>query len=221
MFISKFPIDLRKADVIPVHKKKVKTSIANYRPISILPTLSKIYETWMYDEIYSYFNSEYQCEFRQGNSTQNCLLPMIEKCESLCRWRQIGRAILTDLSRTFDCINHNLLIAKLAAYGFRYESLNFMRGYLTDRKQRIRSNYTYSFCSNVTCCITQGFILSPFLFNIDICDMFLLNSSFDIASYADVNTPYFSCLTKDLVKTKLEISCINFFQMVQRTPYEI
>ena len=90
-------------------------------------------------------------------------------------------------------------------YNFNYESLNFNRSYLTDRKQRIRINHAYNSCSDVTCGVLQGSILGPLLFNIDIFDMFLLNSPFDIASYADDDP------TEDLVKTELEISRRNLF----------
>ena len=82
LFISKLSTDLKKADVIPVDKNKDKTNIDNYRPISILPQLRKIYEKCMYDQMYSYFNPifpQYQCAFYERNSSQNCLLLMIEK----------------------------------------------------------------------------------------------------------------------------------------------
>ena len=82
LFSSNFPSNLKAADILPTHKKKDKSDIENYRSISILPTLSKIYERCMYDEMYKYFDqilSKYQCGFRQGYNTQHCLLVMVEK----------------------------------------------------------------------------------------------------------------------------------------------
>ena len=82
IYSSVFPSELKKADIIPIHKKKSKFDIENYRPVSILPVLSKIYERCMFDQICSYFNqiiSEHQCGFRQGHSTQDSLLLMVEK----------------------------------------------------------------------------------------------------------------------------------------------
>ena len=73
LFSSIFPSNLKAADILPIHKKKGKSNIENYRPISILPTLSKIYERCMYDQMYKYFDqilSKYQCGFRQGYNTQ-------------------------------------------------------------------------------------------------------------------------------------------------------
>ena len=82
LFSSNFPSNLKAADILPTHKKNDKSDIENYGPISILPTLSKIYERCMYDQMYKYFDhilSKYQCGFRQGYNTQYCLLTIFEK----------------------------------------------------------------------------------------------------------------------------------------------
>ena len=128
---------MKNADITPVFfKKKDRENVENYRPVSILPVLSKVYERCMYDQMYAYLNkilSKWQCGFRQGYSTQHCLLIMTEK------WRQcldkggISGALLTDLSKAFDCLLHDLLITKLAAYSFDYDSLVFIQSYLSER----------------------------------------------------------------------------------------
>ena len=79
---------------------------------------------------------------------------------------QIVGAMLTDLSKAFDCINHDLIIETLAVYHFSYESLEFIESYLTDWKQRIRINHTYSFYSAVTYGVTQGSIYSVLGLNV-------------------------------------------------------
>ena len=79
---SKFPNDLKKPDVIPVYKKRSKLPKENYRPISILPNISKLYERYLYDQISKYFEnrfSKFQCGFQKGYTAQHCLLAMIEK----------------------------------------------------------------------------------------------------------------------------------------------
>ena len=86
LFSSNFPSSLKVADILSTHKMKEKSDIENYRPIIILPTLSKIYERCMHDQIYKYFDqifSKYQCGFRQGYNTQHRLLVMIEK------WKEV------------------------------------------------------------------------------------------------------------------------------------
>ena len=118
--IGKFPNELKHADVIPVHKKKDKSDKTNYRPVSILPNISKIYEKIIYNQLYEYFHDKLfpsQCGFPKGYSSQCSLLVMTEKFkESIDKGNAFG-ALLTDLSKAFDCINHTLLIAKLSAFG--------------------------------------------------------------------------------------------------------
>ena len=136
-----FASNLKAADILPTHEKKDKSDIENYRPISILPTLSKIYERCMYDQMYKYFDqilSKYQRCFPQGYNTQHCLLMMVEKWKEALDKGGLGGALLTDLSKAFDCIKHDLLIAKLAAYGFDSHSLSFVFSYLNERKQKTK-----------------------------------------------------------------------------------
>ena len=97
-------------------------------------------------------------------------------------------ALLTDLSKAFDCINHELLIAKLEAYGFDNDSLGYIYSYLTHRKQRTKVNNSFSLFSNINCGVPQGSILGPLLFNIYINDIFYFVDEKDIANYADDNS---------------------------------
>ena len=97
-------------------------------------------------------------------------------------------ALLIDLSNAFDCILHDLLIAKLAAYGFDYNSLQMLQCDLSNRRQRTKNNHAYSKYCEILFGVPQGSILGPLLFNIHICGMFYINDS-DIASYGDDNAP--------------------------------
>ena len=114
------PDDLKFVDVTPIHKKKDKSDKAKYSPVCILPNISKIYEKLIYNQLYDYFVdilSPSQCGFRKGHSTQHCLLVMLKKFkESADKGNEFG-ALLTDLPKAFDCIDHKLLIAKLFLYG--------------------------------------------------------------------------------------------------------
>ena len=134
-----FPSDLKIADVTPAYKEKSKYSKDNYRPVSILSNISKIYERCIYDQIEKYFDdilSKYQCGFRKGYSAQHCLMSLIEKWkESVDSGGAFG-ALLTDLSKTFDRLPHDLLIARLNAYGFDKKALKLIHSYLSSRKQR-------------------------------------------------------------------------------------
>ena len=144
---SVFPSLLKLANITPVHKKESKNSKNNYRPVSILSNISKIYERFMFKQMSAYFEnffSKYQCGFRKGFSTQHCLVSMLEKWRSAIDNKQSFGALLTDLSKAFDCLSHDLLIAKLSAYGFSLPALRFIYSCLTNRKQRTKVNAEYS-----------------------------------------------------------------------------
>ena len=117
---------------------------------------------------------------------------MIEKWR---KFRDAGGAfgaLITDLSKVFDCLPHELLIAKLHAYGVDIPSLNLLRPYLTKRKQRVKLNGTYSSWSEILFGVSQASIYEPLLFNIFQCDLFQFFPVIDIADYADDNTSYSS-----------------------------
>ena len=218
IFDAIFPSELKNADVIPVFKKKDRNNVEDYRPVSILPNLSKIYERCLHDQMHKYFNhilSKWQCGFRKGFSTQHCLLVMTEKWRKCLDKGGIRGAILTDLLKAFDCILHDLLIAKLAAYGFDYQSLRIMESFLSNRQQRTKINNAFSRYSEIKYGVPQGSILGPLLFNVYICDIFFDIIECDIASYADDNTPYNFDFSLDNVISNLEKftnSLLNWFR---------
>ena len=94
-------------------------------------------------------------------------------------------ALLTDLSKAFDCIPHDLIIAKLEAYGFHIDALKLIHNYLSNRKQRVKVNDTYSSWKDIFYGVPQGSIFGPLLFNIHLCDLFYFLEDLDTASYVD------------------------------------
>ena len=144
---SLFPKALKLAHITTVFKKASKNSKENYRPVSILPNISKIYKRCMCKQISDYlgnFFSKFQCGFRQGISAQHCLLTMIEKRKKCVDKGKTFGALLTDLSKAFDCLLHDLIIAKLNAYGFSLSASKLIHNYLSHRKQRTKINSSYS-----------------------------------------------------------------------------
>ena len=130
---SRFPAALKLAHITPAFKKGSKNSKENYRPISILPNISKSSEKCTYKQMPDYlgnFFSKFQCGFRQGISAQHCLLAMIEKWKNSIDKSKTFGALLTGLSKAFDCFPHYLIIAKLNAYGFSSSASKLIHNYL-------------------------------------------------------------------------------------------
>ena len=213
-----FPDKFKMADITPVFKKGVRTSVSNYRPISILSNLSKVFERFMHKQISEYFErflSKFQCGFRKNHSAQNCLVYMLEKFkEALDKKKNFG-ALLTDLSKAFDCISHDLLIAKLHAYGFDYKSLNLIYNYLHNRKQRVKIGDSFSIWAQILYGVPQGSILGPLLFNIFICDLFFVLCDSELANYADDSTPFTVSDTVHSVVAKNKDMSEKFFTWLE------
>ena len=174
---SEFPENLKLADVTPVFKKKDPLDKTNYRPVSVLPPVSKIFERLMQKQINEHIKnklSPYLCGYRKGFSTQYALLSLIERWKKILDEKGFGGAVLMDLSKAFDTLNHELLIAKLSAYGFNNESLKLIRSYLTNRWQRTKMNKSFSRWTELLQGGPQRSVLGLLLFNIYLNDLFFL-----------------------------------------------
>ena len=155
--------------------------------------MSKAFEKCLHDQINAYTDSilsKAQCGFRKGYSTQYSIIAMTEKWRRNLDQGGILGALFTDLSKAFDCLVHDFLLAKLESYGFTYESLKLINSYLTDRKHRTKVNSSYSSFLDPLIGVPQGSILGPLLFNIYIYDLFLFIDDDNVASYADDTTLY-------------------------------
>ena len=187
-----FPNELKLAEDSPIFKKNDEKDKSSFRPISILSNISKIYERFIQTQLNEYFAnflSEYQWGFRQGFNTQHCILVIIEKLRKIRDEKEVFAAILTELSKYFNYILHEFLIAKLSAYGFKLKSIAFISAYLKNQKQNTKIGSTFSECLNMLFGVFQSSILGPLLFLILIADLFYLNNDLECTSYAkDTNS---------------------------------
>ena len=210
-----FPSNLKHANITPVFKKGYKSSKDNYRPVSILPVISKIFEKLLCKQITVFINpllSKFQCGFRKGYGAQDCLLAMLEYWKSEVDKGKVFRALLTDLSKAFDSLSHELIIAKLNTYGFSLPALKLVQNYLSKRQQRTKINQSYSSWEEILFGVRQGSILGPILFNIFLSDLFLVVKDVNFASYAEDNTIYQSANNVEDVINDMQLSAEKLFR---------
>ena len=204
---KKFPSKLKLADLTPIHKKLAKISKKNYRPVSILPLVSKIFERILKKQMnpkVESFLSPYLCGYRKGFSTEYALVSMIEKWKKILDQGGYAGGILMDLSKAFDTINHELLVAKLNAYGFEESALKIIMDYLSDRWQRTRVSNKFSSWSELLKGVPQGSILGPIFFNIYYNDFLYFLENTDMCNLADDSTPFACGFDIDEVLSRLE-----------------
>ena len=192
-----YPEKFKILKITPIYKKNERTNIANYRPISLLPTLSKIFERVIHTQLYTYFDenellSEQQYGFREKHSTELAAVKLVDYINHEMDIGNTPEAIFIDLSKAFDTLNFHILIHKLQFYGLSGNSLALMKSYVTGRMQYVLFNKTKSDLAIITTGIPKGSILGPLLFSIYVNDIINSRDKLQYLLYADDTTLYFN-----------------------------
>ena len=160
----------------PVYKKGDETLASNYRPISVPSTIPKIFEQLKFDQLYRHFSplfSDNMSGFLRGHSCCTALLKLTEDWRQALDLKKYVRVIAIDLSKAFDSICLNLLLAKLRAYGRQDSANRLIQSYFTDRFQKVKCNGSSSDWLPVRCGVSQGSLLGP-LFSIFLLMMLII-----------------------------------------------
>ena len=191
-----FPESWKTARVTPIFKEGDKSEPSNYRPISVLPVLTRLFEKLIFSQLYKYLNdnnllSQEQSGFRTLHSTVSCLLKSTDDWYSAFDNSEIVGATFVDLRKAFDTVDHSLLCGKLERYGVRNNELRWFVSYLAGRKQFCRVNGTDSQVNAVDIGVPQGSCLGPLLFLVYINDLPKVIESCTVAMYADDTGLYY------------------------------
>ena len=192
------PNQLKIAKVIPIHKQSDKKLLNNYRPISLLPAFSKIFENVVFNRMINYMDSQnlfykHQYGFRAKHTTTHPILHLLNNCAEVNNKqpKEFTLSIFCDLSKAFDVINHDILIKKLEYYGFRGVILGWLKNYLSDRFQYVEIENEKSTQCPISCGVPQGSILGPLLYLIYVNDIDKSTMG-NILSFADDTSLFIS-----------------------------
>jgi hypothetical protein len=205
--LSTFPDKCKIAKLKPLFKKGSKTEAKNYRPISLLPLISKIVEKVIYDQTQIFLDKnkviyKYQSGFRPNHSTNLCLSYLSNKVLTSFDQGMLTGMILIDLQKAFDTIDHEILLRKMKYLGFSDATISWFQSYLANRIFKVNVGDEYSSPGDLSCGVPQGSILGPLLFLLYVNDM-PQSVSCDLLLYADDSCLVFTGKDIDKIEAQL------------------
>lgn len=214
-----FPNLLKQAIVKPIYKSKDSSLMNNFRPISLLPSLSKVFEKIIHKRLLEFLTkhkliNDNQFGFLPGKNTELAIFTMIRHIVENLTAKYMNMTVFLDLSKAFDCVNHGLLLSKLERCGVRGTSLSLIESYLTDRTQRVSLSGTLSDQLPITSGVPQGSVLGPLLFILFINDL-PYNLETDSILFADDTSLMVKAVTTHSLVTECQRhvrDCLTWFR---------
>ena len=206
-----FPDAFKLSKVLPLFKKGDSSLLVNYRPISLLPTISKVFELVIHDQMYEYFNqfnllAEQQYGFRKQHSTECAAIKLIDHVSKEMEAGKTPTSVYIDLSKAFDTLTFEVLLYKLKYYGVTDTAFDLLKSYLTNRKQYVVFDGCQSEYVEIYTVVPQGSILGPLFFSIYINDLITVSDRFNFLMYADDTTIYFNLEDFDNLTKETDIN---------------
>ncbi|PFX25310.1 putative RNA-directed DNA polymerase from transposon BS [Stylophora pistillata] len=185
----------KRGQITPLHKMGSALDKTNFRPVTVLPAFSKVFEKIIHMQLTEHFKSifhDYLFAYRRFHSCPTALLALTEDWRAELDKHNITGTVAIDLSKAFDCLPHDLLLEKLNFYGLEKNSVSLLRSYLSSRYQRVKLGNTFATWMGVHTRVPQGSLLGPLLFNIFMNDLVFAVENCRLLSYADETKLYLS-----------------------------
>ena len=227
--ISEVPTDWKRGYLTPIFKRGDASIRSNYRPVTILTHISKMFERVIADQLTSHFLDIFPEDmhgFLKGHSSETALLKLTQDCRYNLDNNNKTAILSLDLSKAFDLVNHKLLLKKLQAYGLCSASIQLIESYLSERSQQVRVDSHLSTRFKLPSGVPQGSILGPILFNIFFSDLSYSQINSSMVRYADDITLYHSTkswqetiqiLNKDLASISSWLTFNDFLLNANKT----
>ena len=215
---GQFPRCYKTSKIVPLFKSGCKHTVSNYRPISLIPSISKVIEKLIFIRLTNFLDkhailSDFQYGFRQFLSTELAILDLVQYINSNIEAKLFTIGIFIDLQKAFDSLDHRILIMKLENYGIRGIALQWFSSYLSERDHFVSIESTSSDLQPMKSGVPQGSILGPLLFNIFLNDLVKASAISRYVLYADDTTVLLhdSCIDRLMKNADIEINKINYW----------